>query len=103
MSRLDQILSLLENTPADPFLRFAYAKELENMGMVAEALAAWAWFPANAADYNGFYYHYGQLLAKENFQEQAIAILKLGLEKTKEQGDRHAYGELRALLDDVED
>lgn len=102
MTRIDQILALLEQTPKDPFLRFAHAKELENEGLIEEALAAWSWFPENAPDYTGFYYHYGQLLSKENFQDQSIFILKQGLAKTKEQGDRHAYSELRSLLDEVE-
>ncbi|MBP6183844.1 MAG: hypothetical protein KA479_02820 [Saprospiraceae bacterium] len=101
MARIDQILALLEQTPDDPFLRFAHAKELENCGLLTAALAAWSWFPENAPDYNGFYYHYGQLLAKENQQDKAIFILKQGLDKTKEQGDRHAYSELRSLLDEV--
>jgi tetratricopeptide (TPR) repeat protein len=99
MKRLEQIQQMLEGNPADPFLRFALAKEWEGLDDIPQALAAWAWFPEHEPDYNGFYYHYVLLLRKAGRPDEAREMLARGLEVTRRQGDRHAHAELRSLQD----
>lgn len=99
MSRLPQILHLLNESPEDPFLRFALAKEYESSGQTEEALHAWAWLLDHAPEYNGFYYHYVKLLHAMGQTEKAIEILHQGLKITLQQGDRHAHNELMGLRD----
>lgn len=103
MSRLAQILQMLEENPSEPFLRFALAKEWESLGDTAQALACWAWFPEHAPDYNGFYFHYVRLLKDSGEKDKARILLRQGLEVMQAQGDRHAYAELRSLADPAEE
>lgn len=103
MSRLAQILQMLEESPSEPFLRFALAKEWESQGDIAQALTCWAWFPEHAPEYNGFYFHYVRLLKASGESDKARAILQQGLAVMQAQGDRHAYAELRSLADPTEE
>lgn len=103
MDRLQQILTMLESHPSDPFLRFALAKEYESLERPEEALAAWDWFSENDPEYNGRYYHHARLLARNGRHDEATEVIREGLEVTRRQGDRHAHGELRALQDEVEE
>jgi hypothetical protein len=102
MSRLPHIMQLLEESPKDPFLRFALAKEYEAGCEHAKALDAWAWFDEHAPDYNGYYYHYGKLLYETGHSTKALEVIARGLAITMQQGDRHAHSELRGLQDMVE-
>lgn len=103
MSRIEQIIKMLAEQPKDTFLRFAYAKELEKLDTPTEALSAWRWFVENAPRYTGFYYHYAQLLAKNNHFEEAINIIESGLAICTAEKDHHAYSELLALRGDISD
>lgn len=103
MDRLQHIRHMLEGSPEDPFLRFALAKELEGLQVPEDALSAWNWFTENDPEYNGRYYHHARLLARMDRSEEALEVIRQGLEVTQRQGDRHAHGELRALQDEVED
>lgn len=98
--RIDRISSMLSATPDDPFLRFALAKEYEKLENDTQALETYQWLVDHAPDYNGTYYHYGQLLLQREETDKARVILELGLRVTREQGDMHAHGELRTLYDD---
>lgn len=103
MDRLAQLLALLEESPSDPFLHFALAKEWETRGELTRALEAWAWFAEHAPQYTGYYYHHVQLLRKAGQAETALEVLARGLEVTRQQGDHHAHGELRSLAPDPYD
>lgn len=103
MSRVEKIVSMLAAQPKDSFLRFAYAKELENNQQLDEALSAWEWFTENDPNYTGFYYHYAQLLAKENRHGEASSAIEIGLDFCRKNNDMHAYRELLALRDTFSD
>jgi tetratricopeptide (TPR) repeat protein len=103
MNRLIQIQQMLEETPGDPFLHFALAKEWEAQGNISNALEAWAWFPKHDPEYNGFYYHYVQLLRKADRMAEAGEVLARGLEVIRRQGDHHAFSELLSLQDPFEE
>lgn len=102
MSRLSQILTLLAESPDDPFLRFALAKEWESEGDSDEALRAWSWFPKHCPTYTGFYYHYARLLYQSGREKEARAVLADGLGTTRAQGEWHDHRELKGLEDSWE-
>ena len=102
MSRKDQILSLLEDSPHDPFLRFALAKEYEKEGAAAGATPG-AWQQAkqvyeqliqDSPDEPGTYYHLGKLLEQLGEPLAADRIYAQGIAKTKALGEQHAMREL---------
>ncbi|MEL7161727.1 MAG: hypothetical protein AAFN92_13285, partial [Bacteroidota bacterium] len=64
MSRKDQILSMLEASPKDSFLRFALAKEHEKAGADAGARSVYEAIVADDPEYVGTYYHLGKTLER---------------------------------------
>ena len=103
MSRVEEIVEMLRVQPMDSFLRFAYAKELENGQQFNQALSAWEWFVKNNPNYTGFYYHYAQLLAGLDRHTEAIEIIEIGLDMCKKNNDMHSYRELQSLRDNFPD
>lgn len=92
--RLNQLNSLLDSSPNDPFLLYAIAKEHEGMGDVASAMASYANLYTHHPDYVGAYYHYAKLLEKQEKYEEALGIYSKGMQVAKKIGDQHAHGEL---------
>ncbi len=98
--RMERISKMLEDAPADPFLRFARAKEWEKKEDWISALAEYDWLVKHAPEYTGTYYHYGHLLIRQNRTDQAKEIFEQGMRISQEQNDRHTYGELRSLYEE---
>ena len=92
--RLQQLLSLLKNSPGDSFLIFAIAKEYEGLGDVDQALLHYCELVEHDADYVGTYYHLGKLYEKLDDPEKAFSTYKNGMEVAKKIGDQHALSEL---------
>lgn len=98
--RMDRITKMLEESPNDPFLRFARAKEWEKSADWSAALAEYAWLVDHTPEYTGTYYHYGHLLIQQNQPDLAKTIFEQGMSISLAQGDRHTHGELRTLYDE---
>lgn len=92
--RLQQLQSLLENSPNDPFLWYALAKEYEKLERTEEALAQYQALTEQHPEYVGTYYHYAKLLEEEEQFATALAIYRAGMAVARQQGDLHALGEL---------
>lgn len=94
MSRKDQILSMLADSPNDSFLLFALAKEHEKEGADAGAKDVYERLITEHPNDPGTYYHLGKLL--ERLQDAAAAdeVYARGIAKTKELGEQHAMREL---------
>ena len=106
MSRKDQILQLLEANPQDAFLRFALAKEHEQAGEDAGAVAIYEQLTVDAPDYVGTYYHFGKALERLGRDAEAWRVYSTGIEVTGRLGETHARSELagaRLELGDEED
>jgi len=103
MSRLKQLLELSKESPEDPFLLFALAKEYEKQSDTLKALEYYQTLVRNHPDYVGTYYHYGKIQEKNGELEAAILCYKQGMDIAKKQGDQHALGELAAAKLDLED
>lgn len=92
--RLQQLLSLLKNSPNDSFINFAVAKEYESLGDDKKALKYYLQLVEKDAMYVGTYYHLGKLYEKMEELEKAFSTYKDGMNVAKLQGDQHAYNEL---------
>ena len=94
--RLDLLLGILKETPADSFVIFAIAKEYENIGNQNEAIQYYQKLYQLDPNYVGLYFHWGKLHEEINDSGKAIEIYSMGIEVASLQKDGHAERELRA-------
>lgn len=97
--RLLRIQQFLEQSPDDPFLLFALAKEYEKRGDDARALSFYQRLVAEHPAYVGTYYHLGKLHERQSHADAARTAYEAGLQTARTAGDHHAFGELRGALD----
>ncbi|MEO1438673.1 MAG: tetratricopeptide repeat protein [Bacteroidota bacterium] len=102
-NRLNQLLSFLEGSPKDPFIRFAIAKEYENLNRQEEAINYYQLLVNESPEYVGTYYHFGKILQKKGDEDAALKIFDQGLKVAKDQGDQHAYNELAGARLEIDD
>ncbi|MEZ4955565.1 MAG: tetratricopeptide repeat protein [Saprospiraceae bacterium] len=93
-TRLEQLLGYLEETPNDPFILYALAKEYEIQGDLEKALKQFNYLLEVNPKYVGAYYHLGKLYEKLEQPTKAFFTYKKGMEVAKEKGDQHALSEL---------
>jgi tetratricopeptide (TPR) repeat protein len=103
MTRLEQLLHFLKDSPQDSFLNFAIAKEYEALDDKKRAFEYYHKLLGENEDYVGTYYHLGKLYEKINQHTDAIITYKKGMEIAQKQGDRHAYSELAAAKLELSD
>ena len=101
-TRLAQLSQLLAQSPQDPFLLFAIAKEHEKLGDVAEALRHYELLRTANPDYVGLYYHLGKLQMRTN-PDAAAETYREGIAIAQKMGDFHALAELKGALLELED
>lgn len=101
MDRIARIKEFLKDSPNDSFLKHALALEYIKIGDDNAARSLFEELLAYEPGYVGSYYHLGRLLERTGLTQEAIAIYEKGMEMAKAAGDRHAYSELQAALDDL--
>lgn len=94
--RLDLLLGILKETPADSFVIFAIAKEYENMDDQNVAIQYYEKLYHLDPNYVGLYFHWGKINEEINDSDKAIEIYSMGIEVASMQKDGHAERELRA-------
>ena len=94
--RLDLLLGILKETPADSFVIFAIAKEYENIGNQNEAIQYYQKLYQSDPNYVGLYFHWGKIHEEINDSDRAIEIYSMGIEVASLQKDGHAERELSA-------
>ena len=105
-NRLEQLKAFLKESPDEPFILFAIAKEYEKLKDQDSAMNYYEQIVQIAPNYVGVYYHLGKLLEKQNRINEAFQTYKEGMAVAQQQGDRHALNELAAAklnLGDDED
>ena len=105
-NRLQQLKAFLADSPDDPFLLFAIAKEHEKTGDTEAALQQYLELKSKAPDYVGMYYHLGKVYEQKEEFKTAFITYTEGMEVARNQGDQHALSELagaRLGLGDEED
>jgi tetratricopeptide (TPR) repeat protein len=103
MSRIEKLLEFLRATPNDSFLQHALALEYVKTGDDAAARNLFEAILKREPGYTGSYYHLGKLLERNGDAAGAIEVYKTGMAETRKADDRHAYNELRAALEELED
>ena len=103
MDRKEKIKEMLAVSPGDLFLKHALALEYIKTGNDDEAEFLFREILSTDPGYVGSYYHLGKLLERKNIPSEAIEVYKKGISIAIEQNDRHAAGELRTALEELED
>ncbi len=101
MPRLEQILQLLENDPADTFLRYALAMEYRSLGQSDSAMEQFRQLLNLQPPHVPSFFMLGQLLTELGEIESAREVLRQGIEVARIQGDQHAAGEMSQFLADL--
>lgn len=94
MNRINQLKSFLEESPKDPFLHFALAKEYENLDDLDLAIEKYEFLIREHSSYVGTYYHAGKIYEKTANYARALECYDLGLQEAGKAGDRHSAAEL---------
>ena len=103
MSRLEQILQMLKEDPADPFLNYAMALEFAKLGNIDTAIDAIEGIIARDENYIGAYYQLGKFYEQSLQPEMAITTYQKGIVIAKKQNNNKVLGELNEALLTLED
>lgn len=94
MKRIEQLQQLLQNSPNEPFILFALAKEYEKLQEQPQALKIYEQLRDNQPDYVGTYYHLGKLYEKLDRPAEAFKTYAKGMHVAQQAGDMHSRSEL---------
>lgn len=98
-NRLEILLGLVTQNPADSFARYGLAMEYAKAGQLEEAVTQFRGVIANNANYTYAYFHGGQNLEKLGHLEDAKGLYEQGIAVSRGIGDGKALTELQAALD----
>ncbi|KYP14776.1 tetratricopeptide repeat protein [Flavihumibacter sp. CACIAM 22H1] len=101
MDRIQQLQAFLAANPTDSFLHHALGLEYAKLGDDEKARQVFENLLMDNPGYVGTYYQLGRLLERQAQTEEAIRVYQQGMEAATQAGDRHAFGELRAALEDL--
>lgn len=100
-TRLEQLLTLLENEPNDAFLNHALAMEYLGKGEEEKAIEVMEKVLRVHPDHTGTYYHLGHAYLRNEKREEALAIWQTGIQKCKELKKQHHLAELQSAYNEV--
>ncbi len=95
MSKIDKLTSYLKDSPEDPFLHFALAKEYEKQGDMDNAVSRYEHLMQTHPDYVGTYYHAGKLYEIQEMYEKAMMTYEHGIRVAQQADDTHSATELQ--------
>jgi len=98
MSRREKIEAMLADDPADTFLRYSLAMELDKEGDHDASLAIFADLARDNPPYVAAFFMSAQQLARLNRLDEARTILRDGIAAARAQDDQHAAGEMTEFL-----
>jgi len=97
-TRREKIEALLRDDPADAFLRYSLALEMESAGEWQACLEILETLGRGSPPYVPALQMAGQFLAARGLVEDARRALREGIEAARSQGNVHAAGEMSELL-----
>jgi Tfp pilus assembly protein PilF len=97
-TRLEILLSMVEQNPADSFSRYGLAMEYVKSGDLITALDHFMQLLNHNPNYAAAYFHGGQALEKLGRIDEAKGLYRRGIEVTSGTGDDHTRSELQAAL-----
>lgn len=99
MPSLEDLKSLCDSCPDDPFPVYGYAIELKKRGRADDALVAFGELLEKFPGYIPGHQHRAMTLAAVGRVEDARAAFRHGIKVAKQAGDHHAASEMEAGLD----
>ena len=96
MNRLNTLLGMLESDSHDAFVRYALAKEYENLADYNNAIKHFLILKETKPDYVGMYYHLAKLYERLDNTDMAILTYNEGIEEATKISDFHALSELKS-------
>jgi hypothetical protein len=97
-TRREKIESMLADDPADPFLHYSLAMELDKEGQHERSLAEYQGLMSASPPYVPAFFMAAQQLARLNRIGEASATLRAGIEEARRAGNAHAAGEMSEFL-----
>lgn len=101
-SRFETLKDFLARDPKDSFTRYALAMEYVGQHEIGEATKQLEELLKHDGLYVPAYQQLGSLYARLERRDEAISILRRGIEVAKDAGDTHARGEMLDALDELE-
>jgi hypothetical protein len=98
MSRREKIEAMLADDPADTFLRYSLAMELDKEGEHDRSLATFAELTRDNPPYVPAFFMAAQQLVRLIRADEARTMLREGITAAKQQNDQHAAGEMTEFL-----
>jgi tetratricopeptide (TPR) repeat protein len=103
IDRVEKLKEFLRANPSDRFVQHALALEMIKSGKDAEARDLFEDILNSDPTYIGSYYHLAKLLERTGHAGLAIEWYEKGIAAAKKANDQHAYHELQAALEDLQD
>jgi len=100
--RLESLLQFLEKDPDDSFTRYAIALEHVSEGNIEKGIAYLEDLLGRDPGYVATYLQLGYLYTETERKEDALAILKRGIDIARQSGDMHAASEMQDAIDELE-
>src|SRR5262245_33471695 len=97
-SRREKIEALLAQEPADQFLRYSLALELEKESQHDASLNYLAGLQRDMPPYVPAFFMAAQQLTRLGRYEEARSALRVGIDEARRQGDHHAAAEMSEFL-----
>lgn len=100
--RIAKLRDFLAKNPRDSFSRYALALEYAGQGEIERAIVFLEELLRDDPTYVPAYQQLGYMYQKLERRDDAIAVLKRGMEVAVTQGDLHARDEMQEALDELE-
>ncbi|MEM8865444.1 MAG: hypothetical protein AAGF31_07840 [Planctomycetota bacterium] len=97
-TRREKIEAMLQDDPADVFLRYSLAMELDKESDHDASLTKLAELTKDDPPYVPAFFMAGQQLTRLGRVNEARDVLRDGIETARQQGDAHAAGEMSEFL-----
>jgi len=101
-TRLESLLQYLEKDPDDSFTRYAVALEYVSEGNREQGIAYLEDLIERDPGYVPTYLQLGYFYADADRKDDALAVLKRGIEIAQQSGDTHAVSEMQDAMDELE-
>lgn len=99
--RLSALLSFYEKDPHDSFTKYGIALEYLSRGDTTKAEKFFKLIIDKDPDYVPVYMQFAKLKEDQNKLDDARKYYRIGIEKAKLKGDKHAAKEMEDFLDDL--
>ncbi|MCS6818873.1 MAG: hypothetical protein RMJ53_01240 [Chitinophagales bacterium] len=101
--RLQKLIEMEQNNPADPFIKFALAQEYYAKNDLENAEKYYAVLLRHFPDYLPTYFHFGKLKQMNGCLDEAKKLFLQGINLAQRQGEAKTHQELLQALGELDD